>query len=204
MYIVAIRSFDIPHRQTVFPKRYVRPVTQPSANRGPKYPLHADVRRVAPGGLSVYNRFVHTTAQSVHILVVTSKAVSLGTAEASRKAKANERHGASLRVLWWQDVPRSRFRYTTLDGTQRIRVDIRDEYEGPDGRHTDGKRYTYLAGGVGVGDVKTNDRPVETYMAVGCTCMDMVMRGAGDARGGCKHVLYYNRHAAAGTVVPPP
>ena len=203
MYIAAIRSFDTAHRQMVVPKKYVRAVTQAGGNRGPKYGKHADVRRVAPYGQSVYNKVVHTTAQSVHVLVLTSSVADLGEADAEREKTAQERVGSALKVLWWQQIPRNRFQSTDIDGHARVRVNIRDEYEGPDGRHTEGKRYAYLAGGLGVRDVKMNDNPPETYRAVGCTCTDMVMRGAGAARGGCKHVLYFNKHAASGTVVAP-
>jgi hypothetical protein len=36
---------------------------------------------------------------------------------------------------------------------------------------------------------------------VGCTCTDMLTRGAdGDAENGCKHMLLYNRHQNTGTI----
>ena len=173
-------------------------------NIGPRYPRHKDVRKFAPNGQATYNRFVHATAQSTQLLVLSSEANVLAPPDPTRLAVAAHRLGPSLRLLWWASIPRDRFQASVIDGVRRVRIKIKDAYEGPDGRHNGAQRYIYLPDGVKQRHVKADGGPPETWTAVGCTCTDMIMRGAADAKGGCKHILFYNKHVASGTIVPPP
>lgn len=78
---------------------------------------------------------------------------------------------------------------------QRVELDIKDRYKG-----SNFNRPLYLPSGVNVSDVTlgtfsnaTRAEDVKTMFAVGCTCRDMLFRGAIEARYGCKHMIAWQR-----------
>lgn len=66
----------------------------------------------------------------------------------------------------------------------RQRIHVRLNYNG-----THQRRYIWLPEGASVSN--TRGTPTDKY-AIGCTCRDMMWRGADGARSGCKHIIAWN------------
>jgi len=79
---------------------------------------------------------------------------------------------------------------------RRTRVDIGDSYAGfAKGTYTHNPRYAWLPAGIDRADPAADPK---TMYAVGCTCRDMMSRGALHACHGCKHTRMWNACLASG------
>lgn len=146
-------------------------------------------------------RFEHTGVESVHVLLLTSATV-LPIADPghagymSRTETVDERHDQSVQVFWAQEIPRARLRRVedppsvhtdAASRPLRVRCAIKSEYKDQGGGYNGRQRAIWCPTPVTLAHIKQNkELPREQWRAVGCTCMDMVMRGNSDAIHGCK------------------
>lgn len=66
----------------------------------------------------------------------------------------------------------------------RQRIDVILKYKG-----TSNRRYVWLPVGVTITNTRGDAKKMH---AIGCTCRDMLWRGASEARSGCKHMIAWN------------
>lgn len=206
--IVAMDALDDPNAIVVRPKQHVHPRARPVfPNTGPMRPRHADVKRPPPPGhppnAPIMARLEHTGVESVHLLLLSS-APDIPAPDPthsgyqSRKETADGRHSQQVQVFWSQEIPRNRLRRerdpaATYEGDPaapvRIKCNIRSMYTGALGQYNGNIRYIWCPSPIQLGHIKADGGvPRAAYRAVGCTCMDMVMRGSRQATHGCKYV----------------
>lgn len=208
--IVAVYSLDKPHLPVVVPKTHVRSVAVApfSPNLGPMIARNRDVLVSNDPDMAMYT---HASPQSSHLLLLSSVPPVYDTTDGghvTRKQRADDNAAPHLHVIWRQTIPRARLHRITdrlvhkkeSRTVKRLRVTVKDRYEGHDGRHTGNTRYIHCPSSLATQSVQ-DAVDVTTMSAVGCTCTDMLTRGAdGDAANGCKHILLYNRHQHTGTL----
>lgn len=221
--IAVIDSFDTPNRMLRTIRRTERPRPTRYNNMGPKIPRNQDKRfPTGPDNFPQLNGYTeetqflllttkpnpllsvpHTSAAMKVDAAPSAQSFTVTDAVAQDREKGHEdrtktvddrfsrnqniqalRLGSRQRLAYAASLCGTK--YTDGSDVKRVRLYTSDSYAGF--RHN--RRYIWCPPGIVVANIGTG---IEPETAVGCTCRDMVMRGATHARYGCKHMIAYNK-----------
>lgn len=122
-----------------------------------------------------------------------------------RKDMVGQRRSNKIDIIWTSiksyrkyEIVDEDLLYNDNTYVPRIELNINDTFNG-----TNFNRPLYLPSGINVDDMvydtftnATRQDDVKRMFAVGCTCRDMLFRGAVEARYGCKHMIAWEKARA--------